>query len=357
VHIPDGYLSPLTCAALYGASLPAWVVASRKVRKVVKSRSVPLLAVGAAYCFLVMMFNIPVPDGTTAHAVGAVLVAVLLGPWAAVVAVSVALAIQALFFGDGGVLAFGANAFNLAVVMPLSGYAVYRLLSRGASLTSRRRAVAAGIGGYVGLNAAALLTAIEFGIQPSLFHAADGTPLYAPFDLAHTIPAMALAHLTVAGAVEFALTMGVIAYLQRANLPLLRINHRGVESAVVEGDQAGEGDVPARPRWRLLVVAFAVMVALTPLGLVAPGSAFGEDAPEDLDLAAYDIDAVPKGLRSYAGFWHNTLFDDYGFADERYPQLAYILSAVIGIGAIAVVVGGAALTVRFVQRRRVVATT
>ena len=68
-----------------------------------------------------MMFNVPVPDGTTAHAVGAVLVAVLLGPWAAVIAVSVALAIQALFFGDGGVLAFGANCFNMAVVMPLVG--------------------------------------------------------------------------------------------------------------------------------------------------------------------------------------------------------------------------------------------
>ena len=360
MHIPDGYLSPVTCAALYGASLPVWVAASRKVRKVVKSRSVPLIAVGAAYCFLVMMFNIPVPDGTTAHAVGAVLVAVLLGPWAAVVAVSVALAIQALFFGDGGVLAFGANAFNLAVVMPMSGYAVYRLLSRGASLTSRRRAVAAGIGGYVGINAGALLTAIEFGIQPSLFHAADGTPLYAPFDLAQTIPAMALAHLTVAGAVEFALTMGVIAYLQRANLPLLRINHAGVEASSKSESkiEVEPGDAPARPRWRGLVVAFAVLVALTPLGLLAPGSAFGEDAPEDLDLAAYDLDAVPKGLRSYAGFWHNTLFDGYGFAGDRHPQLAYILSALVGIAAIAVVVGGAALAVRVVQRRRgVVATT
>ena len=69
--------------------------------------------------------------------------------------------------------------------------------------------MAAGIGGYVGLNVAALCAAIEFGLQPTLFHSADGTPLYAPFHLAQTIPAMALAHLTVAGAVEFALTAGV----------------------------------------------------------------------------------------------------------------------------------------------------
>ena len=100
MHIPDGYLSPATCATFYGASLPVWVVAGRRVRKVVKNRYVPLVAIGAAYSFLVMMFNVPIPDGTTAHAVGAVLIAVLLGPWAAVVAVSIALLIQALFFGD-----------------------------------------------------------------------------------------------------------------------------------------------------------------------------------------------------------------------------------------------------------------
>src|SRR6516165_4171606 len=91
MHIPDGYLSPQTCAVMYGAAVPVWVTASRRVRKIVKHRYVPLLALGAAYCFVVMMFNVPIPDGTTAHAVGGVLVAVLLGPWAAVIAVSTAL--------------------------------------------------------------------------------------------------------------------------------------------------------------------------------------------------------------------------------------------------------------------------
>src|SRR5437764_11560169 len=126
MHIPDGYLSPETCVVMYGAAAPFWVMAGRRVRKIVRNRYVPLLAIGAAYCFLVMMFNVPIPDGTTAHAVGGVLVAVLLGPEAAVIAVSIALAIQALFFGDGGVLAYGANTFNMALVMPVIGYAVYR---------------------------------------------------------------------------------------------------------------------------------------------------------------------------------------------------------------------------------------
>ena len=91
MHIPDGYLSPASCGALGASMVPAWAIAGRRVRRVVKTRHVALLAVGAAYCFLVMMFNVPIPDGTTAHAVGGVLVAVVLGPEAAIIAVSVAL--------------------------------------------------------------------------------------------------------------------------------------------------------------------------------------------------------------------------------------------------------------------------
>src|SRR5579862_506205 len=150
--------------------IPSWTVAGRRVRKTVKQRHVPLLALGAAYAFLVMMLNVPIPDGTTAHAVGAVLIAVVLGPWAAVIAVSIALVIQALFFGDGGVLTLGANAFNMAFLMPVAGYAVYLALSRDAALTSARRAFAAGAGAYVGLNVAALAAATELGLQPVLFH-------------------------------------------------------------------------------------------------------------------------------------------------------------------------------------------
>ena len=121
--------------------------------------------------------------------------------------------------------------------------------------------VAAGIGGYVGLNVAALCAATELGLQPTLFHRADGTPLYAPFHLAQTIPAMALADLTVAGGVEFALTAGVIAYLQRANLPMLRINHPGV------AETDAEVAAPRRLGWRWAFVGLGAMAVLTPLGL------------------------------------------------------------------------------------------
>jgi cobalt/nickel transport system permease protein len=348
VHIPDGYLSPETCAAFGVAMTPAWYTAGRRVRKVVKNRYVPLLALGSAYCFLVMMFNVPIPDGTTAHAVGAVLVAVLLGPWAAVIAVSTALLIQALFFGDGGVLAYGANCFNMALVMPMVGYCVYRLLATNSSLTSSRRAFAAGIGGYVGLNVAALCAAIEFGVQPDLFTDSRSVPLYAPFHLAQTVPTMMLAHLLVAGVVEFVLTVGVIAYLQRANLPVLRINHH----VVPDTDVAVSSN--RHVRWRWAWIGLGTMVLLTPLGLLAPGGAFGEDTPQDLDLQKYHLDAVPHGLQHYAGFWHNTLFNGYDFSNDAHPNIGYIVSALFGTAVIGALLFVTFRVVRLLQRHRTV---
>jgi len=347
MHIPDGYLSPSTCAAFYGASVPVWVTAGRRVKKVVKNRYVPLVAIGAAYSFLVMMFNVPIPDGTTAHAVGGVLIAVLLGPWAAVIAVSIALLIQALFFGDGGVLAYGANAFNMAFVMPMVGYGVYRaVVSRDVPLTSPRRPLGAAVGAYVGLNASALCAAVEFGLQPELFKSANGTPLYAPFHLSQTIPAMLLAHLTVAGIVELGLTAGVVAYLQRANLPLLRINHSGVP------DTDEELDPTTRLPWRGALVGLGSLIALAPLGLIAPGRAFGEDSPRDLDLRKYHLSAVPNGLRHYAGFWHNALFRGYGFSHDRHPTIGYLVSAFVGIAVIAIAICAAFGARQLLRRRR-----
>jgi cobalt/nickel transport system permease protein len=330
VHIPDGYLSPQTSAVFGLAMLPLWWQSAARVKKVVKSRYVPLVALGAAFSFVVMMFNIPIPDGTTAHAVGGGLIAILLGPWAACIAVSIALLIQALFFGDGGILAFPANAFNMAVVLPFVSYGVYRLLTRNTALTSGRRIWAGAVGAYIGLNVSALVAAIEFGIQPDLFHKADGTPLYAPFHLSQTIPAMMFAHLIIAGVVEGVLTGGVVAYLQRANVPLLRINAPEVPLTEAEVQRK-----PVSPL-RAALVTLGIMAVISPLGLLAPGGAFGEDAPEDLDLGKYGLSAVPEGLSKYTDFWGNTLLPDYG--DGSWWQ--YILSALIGIVVVAGIVFG-----------------
>jgi cobalt/nickel transport system permease protein len=213
------------------------------------------------------------------------------------------------------------------------------------TLTNPRRAVAAGFGAYVGLNAAAMCAAVEFGLQPELFTAADGTPLYAPFHLSQTLPAMALAHLTVAGFAEFALTFGVITYLQRANVPVLRINHPKVQL---------DGEMPARRPlgWRWAVLGLGVLVVVTPLGLLAPGGAFGESSPQDLDLGRYNLQAVPAGLARWSSFWNHAVLGGYGFGSGEHPNLAYVFSALVGVAAISAVVSLTFLTARFIARLR-----
>jgi cobalt/nickel transport system permease protein len=334
MHIPDGYLSPQTCAVGFVVAVPVMATAAARVHQRVKTRHVPTLAVLAAVCFLIMMFNVPIPDGTTAHAVGAALVAILLGPWAAVIAVSVALAFQALLFGDGGVLAYGINVVNMAIVMSFVAYGLYRFIA-----------------GYVGINAAALCVGIELGIQPDLFHDATGAPLYSPYHLSQAVPAMLLAHLTVAGVAEGIITGAVVAYLQRANLPLLQVNHPGVP---VDAETAA-AERSHRRRLRPAVIAGAVMallVVLTPLGLLAPGGAFGEDAPEDLNLQQLGLRAIPAGLNKYNGIWNKAIFQDYNFASDSHPALGYIVSAVVGILVVGVVVFVIAKLVALAARRR-----
>ena len=222
MHIPDGYLGPATCGVFYAVMLPIWTVASKIVKKTLKARQVPMLAIGAAFSFVIMMFNVPIPGGTTGHAVGGVLVAILLGPWAACIALTVALVIQALLFGDGGITAIGANCFNMAFLLPFSGYYIYRLLAHGSAPESIRRAVAASIGAFCGITAAAISTGIMFGIQPVLYHAADGRPLYCPYGLNVALPVMLFEHLLLFGWIEAVVTFLVVRYLQKEDVSLIR---------------------------------------------------------------------------------------------------------------------------------------
>jgi cobalt/nickel transport system permease protein len=221
MHIPDGYLGPQTYGVLYGVMVPIWALASRIVRRTLKQRQVPFLALGAAFSFVIMMFNIPIPGGSTGHAVGGVIVAILLGPWAAVIAVSISLVIQALLFGDGGITAIGANCFNMAFVMPMVGYLVYRLVSKGAAATSRRRWIAGAVAGYIGLNVAAVTTAVMFGLQPLLAKGPDGRPLYFPYPLKVALPVMAAQHILFFGLIEAVLTGLLVIYFQRTEPSML----------------------------------------------------------------------------------------------------------------------------------------
>ncbi len=338
MHIPDGYLSPSSCALAYAAALPFWTVATRRVRRLLQSRLVPLLAVVSAFCFVIMMFNLPIPGGTTAHAVGMGVAAILLGPWAGVLAISIALGIQALFFGDGGITAFGANCLNMAVAGSFVAWATYRLCAAGAPLVSTRRTLAAGLAGYAGINAAAFLAACELGVQPMLFHDAAGAPLYAPYPLQVALPAIMLAHLTVAGAAEAILTAGIVAWLQRTNPDLLGAARSlpGPLTAMSGGTSRG-----TRPLW---AGVGALMVA-SPLGLWASGMAWGEWSAADfadsgaraaMARASGNVAppaAVPEGLARLSDFWTAPM-PGYAPAFMHDPAFGYILSALVGTGLV-----------------------
>lgn len=312
MHIPESYLSPSTCAVATVAMVPIWATAVRKVRESVPREKMPLLGVAAAFCFLSMMFNIPLPGGTTGHAVCGTLIAILFGPWSAVIAVSIALAIQAVFFGDGGILALGANCLNMAFVLPFVGYAVYGWLKDRLG-GERGEVLAAGIGSYVGLNAAALCAALEFGIQPLLFTDAAGNALYCPYPISVAVPAMLLGHLTVAGLAEAGFTMGILSFLRNT-----------VPSFGIEGKESDDKAVPA-------LALVGALIAATPLGLLATGDAWGEWGLEDLtQMVGYE----PAGMAT--GWEWNSLMPDYAIGSL--PEwIGYILSAVIGAALLIII--------------------
>jgi len=324
MHIPDGYLSPQTYVPAYGAMVPIWAVASRVLKKTLRTRQVPTLALGAAFCFVIMMFNIPVFGGTSGHAAGAVLVAVLLGPWAAVMAVSLALIVQALIFGDGGITAIGANCLNMAVVMPFVGWGVYRLIAGKAPAGSRRHSIGAAVGGYVGLNAAALATAVMFGIQPMIARGADGHALYCPFGLNVAIPAMLIPHLLLVGFVEAIITGLVVNYIQLTEPSMIpaRSPSRAVRKRL---------PTPAR-----LAIGLGLLVLISPLGLYLParfaaGSAWGEWSAAEIEKM---VGYTPAQMERLDGKWRAPI-PDYEL-HGRSPTLVYILSGMVGVGVVAI---------------------
>lgn len=326
MHIPDGYLGPQTTVPALVGMAPVWAVAYKKVKEKLQRKNIPTLALCSAFSFLVMMFNVPIAGGSSAHAVGAVLIAILLGPWAATVCVSTALLIQALVFGDGGILAYGANCLNMALVMPFAGYGLYRLIGGKSKLGSPRNLTAAFLGSYFGLNLAALCASVEFGIQPLLFRGADGNPLYCPYPLSVSIPSMMSAHLLAAGPVEAIVTAAAVAYLAK------------VTPQIFAGDAVpeGTGKTPFLKKYRSLLIPIAVMVVLTPLGLIAAGTAWGEWGTEEIKGA---LGYIPQGLASMSDRW-NALLPDYSLpalGEGWFGAVAgYILSALVGIALISV---------------------
>ena len=341
MHIPDNFISPSTGAVFWVVMIPIWVLCFRSVIRNSTPEKMAYLGAGAAFSFLIMMFNVPTPGGTTAHGVGGALIALLLGPQYATVAVSVALLLQALLFGDGGLITLGANCFNMAFVLPFVAYGLYIGLRKVLPDGWKERA-AEFVAGYVGITLAAFCVALELGVQPLLFRDAAGQALYFPFSFAVTIPAMLIPHLAVAGVVEGLVTVVVVEFVRRTAPEIIEANVRATTSA---GTVSSAHSGLRRSAW----IALGVIALLSPLGLIATGDAWGEWGAEDF-MAATGLNYVPQYIAH--GFTWNALLPDYSLAGL--PDIAgYILSAVIGIAVMVIIFRLLALAVR--DRKTVVA--
>ncbi len=129
MHIPDGFLTTPVWASLAAISLPSAGAFARKAQSGLEDGRVPLMGVMGAFVFAAQMINFPVGIGTSGHLIGSALLAATLGPAAAVVVMTAILTIQALIFQDGGLLALGANIFNMAIAGVLAGYWPYRIFA------------------------------------------------------------------------------------------------------------------------------------------------------------------------------------------------------------------------------------
>jgi len=201
VHIPDGFLDLQTSVAAGAISVGVVAYASYALRRRVAPEKIPLLGVAGAFVFAAQMINFPVAGGTSGHLLGAALVAILLGPWAAVLVMTAVLVIQCFVFQDGGALALGANVLNMGVTGALLGYAMYAIIGKLSQRVSVRY-TAAFLAAWIAVMGGALLCSWELIIS--------GTA--APQVV---LPAMLGVHALI-GVVEGVITVGALALVSRS---------------------------------------------------------------------------------------------------------------------------------------------
>jgi len=210
MHIPDGYLSPATVVASYTIAIPLWVYGFKKLKETLNEETLPLIGGLSALSFIIMMFNIPIPGGTSGHAVGAALIAILFNPWIGFISISLVLLIQSLIFGDGGISALAVNSLSMGFLGSFVGYYVFNLL--------KGKKFAPFIAGWSGIVASSILVALALGIQP--YWSEAGKPLYFPFGLSTTIPALVGSHMLFFGVVEGIFTQLIYNYITNKNINL-----------------------------------------------------------------------------------------------------------------------------------------
>ena len=296
MHIPDGFLDAKTAIATATFSFAGLATSLRHASKHLPGRKIPLIGLAAAFIFVAQMLNFPVASGTSGHLLGATLAAVLLGPSAAVIVMSTVLIVQALLFADGGILALGANVFNMAIVGPLCGYGVYRLM-RVAFRGEYGRLVSVGVASWFSTVAAAIFCAGEL--------AWSGTVAWSA-----AFPAMAGVHMAT-GLGEATITMLVIASIARTRPGLLN-------------DKIPQAT--GRERSTGLVLVSLLIIGL--LLLVAPHAS---QLPDGLEKVASSLGFEH---RSTAGPIVSTPLHDYRMPGTESNSTATIIAGLVGAVAV-----------------------
>ena len=164
MHIPDGFVNAPTSLAAGAVAAGGVGVSLRRAAQTLQERQAPLAGLVAAYIFAVQMLNFPVAAGTSGHLLGGALAAVLVGPWAGALCVSVVLVVQALLFADGGLSALGLNIVNMALVTAWGGYAIFLLLRQALPATRTSVAAAAGVAAGLSVVLASIAFVVEYAI-------------------------------------------------------------------------------------------------------------------------------------------------------------------------------------------------
>jgi cobalt/nickel transport system permease protein len=220
MHIPDGFLSIEIAILMYAIAISVLVLSWRKAKATYSKSLASLLAISSAFVFAAQMINFPIAYGTSGHLVGGAFLSVLLGPYAAVLGMTVVLLMQALFFADGGITAFGANIFNMAIIGGFSFF-IIRFLA-GKSEKGSRFYTSVFAASWLSVVLGALACGLEIGFSP-VFSQAGGVTV--------TVPAMLFWHVLI-GLGEAAITTTLITSLHRVsptvlnNLQLLRGKER-----------------------------------------------------------------------------------------------------------------------------------
>jgi cobalamin biosynthesis protein CbiM len=164
MHIPDGFIDPQTSAIFAGISAVGIAAALKGARTQLDEKTAPLAGLTAVFIFAVQMLNFPVAAGTSGHLLGAVLAAVLVGPWAATLALTIVLLMQAFLFADGGLTALGLSVFNMSILAVWAGYGIFLLVRK--ILPKNKASVSAAA--FVGALLSVPIAAAGFTLQYAL---------------------------------------------------------------------------------------------------------------------------------------------------------------------------------------------